>query len=74
MNSDLRRELAKAERQLRFFTSEHRKYRGKSDLAEPYKIMRKGALSWVRQLKRHIRKIEDAEAKRDQVTAARRKL
>jgi hypothetical protein len=71
MNSELRRELALAERHLKFFTSEHRKYRGKSDLAEPYRVMRKGALSWVRRLKSHIRKIEDAEAKRDQLAARR---
>jgi hypothetical protein len=64
-----RRELARFERNAEFFTSEYKQYRArKSDLAEPYRIMAKHALSHVRRLRRFIQEAVSIQKRCDQLT------
>ncbi len=67
--TEARRELAKRQRNAKFFASQYRQYRAqKSDLAQPYKIMTKHALSHVRYLKRSIQKAVAIQKRCDELT------
>jgi hypothetical protein len=67
--TDARRELIKFQRNARFFSTEYRKYRARgSDLAQPYRLMRKNALAHVRQLEQYIRKSVAIQKRIDELT------
>ncbi len=62
------RELAKIQKNAKFFASQYRQFRAqKSDLAQPYKIMTKYALEHVRSLKRYIKGLEDLQKQIDEL-------
>jgi hypothetical protein len=66
---EVRRELAKRQRNAKFFTSQYRQYRAqKSNLAEPYRIMAKHALSHVRRLRRFIQEAVSIQKRCDQLS------
>ena len=67
--TEARRELAKRQRNVKFFASQYRQYRArKSDLARPYKIMTTLALSHVRHLKGYILKAVTIQGRIDELS------
>lgn len=63
------RELATRQRHAKFFASQYRQYRAqKSDLAQPYKIMTKHALSHVRRLRRFVHEAVSIQKRCDGLT------
>lgn len=73
--TEARRELARRQRNAKFFASQNRRYRAeKSNLAQPYKIMAKLALSHVRYLKRSLQRAVALQERLDELTLRIAKL
>ena len=67
--TEARLELAKLQRNAESFAAQYRQYRAQnSDLAQPYKVMTKRALSHVRYLKRFIQKVVAIQKRLDDLT------
>jgi hypothetical protein len=64
-----RRELAKCQRNSKFLASQYKQYKArKSDLARPFKVMAKLALSHVRQVKGYILKAVTIQERIDELS------